>query len=237
MSAPGRKVFNQYRAPDVVRGDASQASPWCDHIRAVYPDEADHIIKWFAHRIQNPGDKINHAIVLGGPPGVGKDSMIEPVKYAVGGWNFAEISRNSFWAASMGSSKASSFAYPKRATSATSIAMHSMTQARFTWAAPPNVLRCDEKHLREYAVANVCGVLITTNYKSGGLYLAPDDRRHFVAWSDRVKEDFNEGYWTRLWQWYDAGAGLMSRRFLPNWTCRLSTRRRRHLRRRHFGRS
>jgi hypothetical protein len=48
-------------------------------------------------------------------------------------------------------------------------------------------------------------VLITTNYKSGGLYLAPDDRRHFVAWTDRVKDDFSDDYWARLWGWYDQG--------------------------------
>jgi hypothetical protein len=36
-------------------------------------------------------------------------------------------------------------------------------------AAPPDVL--DEKHLREYAVFNVCGVIITTNHKTDGLFL------------------------------------------------------------------
>src|SRR5262249_38870285 len=39
----------------------------------------------------------------------------------------------------------------------------------------------------------------------GGLYLPADDRRHFVAWSDRVKEDFPDGYWRKLWSWYEAG--------------------------------
>ena len=26
------------------------------------------------------------------------------------------------------------------------------------------------------------GVIMTTNHKAGGLYLPPDDRRHYVAW-------------------------------------------------------
>jgi hypothetical protein len=38
-------------------------------------------------------------------------------------------------------------------------------------AAPPDVLRCDEKNVREYSVFNVCGVVITTN----------QDRRHLPA--------------------------------------------------------
>ncbi|PNE10160.1 MAG: hypothetical protein CR217_15900 [Beijerinckiaceae bacterium] len=65
-------------------------------------------------------------------------------------------------------------------------------------AAPPDVLRVDEKFLREHYVFNCCGVIITSNHKADGIYLSADDRRHFVAWSDLVKEDFAEGYWNNL---------------------------------------
>ena len=58
-------------------------------------------------------------------------------------------------------------------------------------AAPPEVLRVDEKHLREHSVVNCVGVVITTNHKTDGIYLPADDRRHFVAWSDLKKEDFS----------------------------------------------
>jgi hypothetical protein len=67
------------------------------------------------------------------------------------------------------------------------------------------VLRIDEKNLREYSIPNVCGVIITTNYKTDGIYLPADDRRHFVAWSDRKKEDFTDSYWRELYGWYDNG--------------------------------
>jgi hypothetical protein len=46
---------------------------------------------------------------------------------------------------------------------------------------------------------------VTTNYKSDGIYLPSDDRRHFVAWSNLTKEDFTEGYWNDLWKWYGKG--------------------------------
>jgi hypothetical protein len=71
--------------------------------------------------------------------------------------------------------------------------------------APPDVLRVDEKNLREYSVLNCCGVIITTNHKSDGIFLPADDRRHFVAWSDLDKESFDQDYWTRLWTWYADG--------------------------------
>jgi hypothetical protein len=72
-------------------------------------------------------------------------------------------------------------------------------------AAPPDVLRVDEKHLREYPVFNVCGVIITSNYKTDGIYLPADDRRHYVAWSPLTREDFAPDYWTDLYGWYNAG--------------------------------
>jgi hypothetical protein len=75
-------------------------------------------------------------------------------------------------------------------------------------AAPPDTLRVDEKNLREHAVFNCTGVIITTNNKLDGIYLPADDRRHFVAWSNLVKEDFEQAYWDSLYRWYwDGGCG------------------------------
>ena len=72
-------------------------------------------------------------------------------------------------------------------------------------AAPPDVLRVDEKNRREYPIFNKTGVIITTNHKLDGLYLPSDDRRHYVAWSEVQKEDFPEDYWKGLWDWYNSG--------------------------------
>jgi hypothetical protein len=69
------------------------------------------------------------------------------------------------------------------------------------------MLRCDEKHVREYHVFNCVGLVFTTNHKSDGIYLPADDRRHFVAWSPLVREELDEGYFHRLWNWF-AGGGI-----------------------------
>jgi hypothetical protein len=71
-------------------------------------------------------------------------------------------------------------------------------------AAPPDVIRCDEKNLREHSVFNVMGVVITSNRKDS-FFLPADDRRHYVAWTDITREDFADGYWRTIWGWYDAG--------------------------------
>ena len=58
---PGATVFNLYLGPKIGAGNSAQAARWIEHVRKVYPNDADHIIKWLAQRRQNPQEKINHA--------------------------------------------------------------------------------------------------------------------------------------------------------------------------------
>src|SRR5262249_20362072 len=85
----GRGCFNLYRPPTLPLGDPEKAGLWVEHVTRVYGQDTEHIIKWLAQRMQNPSCKINHALVFGGAPGIGKDTILEPVKRAVGPWNFA----------------------------------------------------------------------------------------------------------------------------------------------------
>ena len=88
----GVTIFNLYRPPTIEPGNAAEADRWLAHIHKVYLDDADHIVRWCAHRVQRPHEKINHALVLGGLQGIGKDTLLEPVKRAVGPWNVHEVS-------------------------------------------------------------------------------------------------------------------------------------------------
>jgi hypothetical protein len=93
IERPDVTCFNLYRPPRLELGDAGQAGPWLEHVHTVFNvDDATHILRWLAHRVQLPGQKINHALVLGGAQGIGKDTLLEPVKHAVGPWNFQEVS-------------------------------------------------------------------------------------------------------------------------------------------------
>jgi hypothetical protein len=68
--------------------------------------------------------------------------------------------------------------------------------------------------VREYYIFNLTGVLITTNYKTNGIYLPAEDRRHFVAWSGLSKEDFTDDYWRNLYRWYANGGNEAVAEFL-----------------------
>jgi hypothetical protein len=205
IKRPGSRCFNLYRPPMFVRGNANDARPWIDHVGRVYGEEASHIIRYLAHRVQKPQEKINHALVLGGSQGIGKDTLLEPVKAAVGHWNFAEVSPRHAIGRFNGFAK-SVILRINEARDLGDVDRYSFYDHMKVYiAAPPDVLRVDEKNLREYSVINVCAVIITTNHKADGIFLPPDDRRHFVAWSNLTDKDFPEGYWSSLWGWYADG--------------------------------
>jgi hypothetical protein len=203
----GITTFNWYRPPRIKLGDAAQAQPWLDHVHTVLHAEGDaaHCIKWLAHRVQRPGEKINHALVLGGAPGIGKDTLLEPVKYAVGPWNFHDVSPTHLLADFNSFAKSVILRVNEGRDLGEIDRFKFYDRTKIYTAAPPDVLRVNEKHMQEYYVFNVVGVVLTTNHKTDGIYVPADDRRHYVAWSDRKKEDFAPGYWNELWGFYADG--------------------------------
>jgi hypothetical protein len=199
----GAQVYNLYRPPNQAPGEADNAVPWIVHLKKIYPDDAEHITRWLAHRIQKPHEKINHALVLGGKPGIGKDTLLDPVKFGIGAWNWSEISPRHMLGRFNGWVK-SVVVRMNEAHDLGEFNKFALYDTSKTYiAAPPDVLRIDEKNVREYAVFNVLGLIITSNNRLDGLYLPADDRRHYVAWSEAEAGDFSESYWRDLWYWYE----------------------------------
>ena len=208
IDRPGSDSFNLYRPPIIKPGDAAKAGPWIEHVKKVFPSEATHIINWLAQRVQRPGEKINHALVLGGEPGIGKDSLLEPVKQAVAPWNWEEVSPQEL----LGKFNAFVRSVVIRINEIRDLGEASRYQfyehLKTYTAVPPDTLRVNEKFLREHYVMNCTGVIITTNHKTDGMYLPANDRRHYVAWSDADQTDFSEGYWRQVWRWYRKESGF-----------------------------
>jgi hypothetical protein len=217
------RSFNLYRAPPPVPPLAgADASPWVRHVEYVFGAEADHIIKWLAHRVQRPHEKVNHALVLGGTQGVGKDTLLEPLKQAIGAWNFTEVSPQQVLGRFNGFLKSIILRISEARDLGEADRYAFYDHMKAYTAAPPDVLRVDEKYLRAHSILNVTGIIITTNHKSDGIYLPADDRRHFVAWSPRTKDDFQPGYWAALYKWFaeggrDAVAHYLTKLDLSRW--------------------
>jgi hypothetical protein len=202
---PGATCFNLYRPPTIVHGDPNDVAMWLDHIKKVYPSEVGHIVNYCAHRVQRPQDKINHALFLGGEQGIGKDTILEPVKYAVGPWNFIEVTPQGMTGQFNGYLK-SVILRISEARDLGEVNRYSFYEHMKTYtASPPDVHRVNEKNLKEHYILNCNGTIITSNYKINGIYLPPDDRRTYVAWSDSKRDDFTQDYWDALYAWFATG--------------------------------
>ena len=131
----------------------------------LYPNEAerDHLIKWFAHRRQRAHEKINHAVVLGGDFGIGKDTIVAPVAQAVGSWNFQAIEPHNLfdnfnpWVRQvvLQISEARDMGDGGGASSISRYALFEKTKDLI--AAPPDSLYCNEKNIRQYNIPNLVG--------------------------------------------------------------------------------
>jgi len=204
----GVSCFNLYLPPSIEHGDPKQAAKWLDLIRRVFRRDGDFpwIVQWLAHRVQRPWEKVNHALVLGSlHQGVGKDTILVPIKNAIGPWNFKDVNPGHLFE-TFNPYVRSVLLKINEAKDMGEVSRYELYEHLKSYlAAPPDVLLANEKHLRQYTVPNCMGVVITTNHLSSGIYLPAEDRRHYVAWSDAKREDFTEDYWIDIYAWFNSG--------------------------------
>ena len=190
----GATTFNLYSPADVRQGNSANADRWVELVQRIYPNDADHIIAYCAHRIQQPAVKINHGVMLGGATGIGKDTMLEPLKLGVGPWNFKEVSPQDI----MSNYNDYMQCVVLRISEAHDLgdinryAFHD--HMKTILATPPDVVRVNGKYMPQHYVLNVAGVIYTTNHRFDGVYLPPNDRRTYVAWSEILSDRFRQGF-------------------------------------------
>jgi Family of unknown function (DUF5906) len=206
----GVMTFNTYKEPKNIPGDPAKAGMWINHFKRIYPDTCDSMILDLAMKVQHPEIKINHFQVWIGNQGIGKDTLLVPIRYAVGCWNFQEVSPSDIM---------DNFnPHIKSVILRISEARDEGEGARFDrfkfydrmktlTVTPPETLSCNEKNVKPYDVVNVTFPIITTNYETESIHLSPDDRRALVAASVSKKEEFTEESWNKFYRWYETDDG------------------------------
>jgi hypothetical protein len=206
IERPDFRGYNLYRPPTIALGNPELAGPWVDHVHRLYPEQADHIIDWLADRVQRPAEKVNHALLLGSQQGCGKDTILKPVREAVGPWNFAIASPPQVVGRFNGFLKSVILLIPELYDLGDVNKYGFYEHVKPMIAAPPDMHRCDEKFLAEVAVPNVTGVVFTSNQRVG-IYLPAGDRRHLAAWSELDPAGLPAGYFERFHRWLDREQG------------------------------
>jgi hypothetical protein len=187
-----------------MTGVAGDVSIWMDHVERMIPDEAirNHVLDVMAFKYQHPHIKINHAILMYGVEGNGKDMLWSPFLHAIGQPNITVDSVQTFtgrWG----------YAYEKEVVVINELMEGSNSERRQLAnklkpliAAPPMYLEVEKKGQAPYPVPNLMFVLAFTNSPTA-LSLASDDRRWLCVHCKTPRLPVKEA--RPVWDWYRAG--------------------------------
>jgi hypothetical protein len=204
--APGRRIYNQYKAPpspDLSRPCC--ANVWLDHVKALWPEECEYFFDYCAHMVQHPEEKCNTAIVLSGTQGIGKDATLRPVKAALGAWNVKNIDPDELFSPYKPWLQTVMLVLDEVRPSKDEYHASSMYNIlKPMIATPPDTLPLNNKYMALRYIVNVMRIFITTNDWMA-MYIPPEDRRLFIMHSQQPQRWRDAQYFTDLFAWFAAG--------------------------------
>jgi len=179
-------------------------APWLRHVEHMIPnaDERAHFLSALAHKVQYPGIKINHAILLGGNHGSGKDTLMAPFFWSIGGDTKSNCSMvkneelTSQWGYAL-ECEVMEIAELRQADAKDRRAIENTLKPII--AAPPELLPVNRKGLHPYMALNRIFVVAFTNER-GAISLPSEDRRWFVLWCEADRLPVADA--DALWNWY-----------------------------------
>jgi hypothetical protein len=214
--APGESILcareglvygNRWRdaRPSVASG--ADASPWLDHVERMIPDdmEREHVLNVMAFKVQHPNIKINHAVLHGGHPGSGKDTMWAPFFWAVGGDSLANVKKldnkdlSTPWGYHL-ECEVLIINELRQPEAADRRALENSMKPVI--AAPPEFLSIQRKGLAPYEAVNRLQVVAFSNERMA-ITIPSNDRRWFVLWSDALCMNADSA--AKMWVWYKSG--------------------------------
>lgn len=215
IETEGAICYNTYIAPPkpTVHGDPT---PWIEHVKKLYPDEVEHehFFNWAAHMLQKPEEKANHGIVLAGSQGIGKDTMLLPLRLGVGYWNTAEIDPDEIFGTYNSYIKNLLIVVNEVRPHETSHrAMSFYNALKPLLAAPPEMLLANAKYMTPIPVRNLCRVVLTTNSPLT-VHMPESDRRLFILTSALTRDDFAPDYFRKIYHWMKKEDGMAA---VINW--------------------
>jgi len=209
VAREGMVYGNRWRnaRPKPAPGDVS---PWLAHVERMVPEkfEREHLLNALAHKVQFPTHKINHAVLMGGNHGSGKDTLFAPFFWAIGGNAKANCSLvknedlNSQWGYAL-ECEVMEIAELRQAEAKDRRALENTLKPII--AAPPEYLMVNRKGLHPYYALNRVFVIAFSNERVA-ISLPSEDRRWFVIWC--AAEKLPETQAVALWNWYQHRAGF-----------------------------
>ena len=214
--APGETILcareglvygNRWRdaRPSVAAG--VDPTPWLDHVERMIPDdiEREHVLNVMAFKVQNANIKVNHAVLHGGHPGSGKDTMWAPFFWAIGGDSLANVKKldNKDLSTPWGYHLECEVLIINELRQPEASDRRALENSlKPVIAAPPEFLSIQRKGLAPYEAVNRLQVVAFSNERMA-ITIPSNDRRWFVLWSNAFCMDSEAA--ARMWAWYKSG--------------------------------
>lgn len=215
---PVLKTFNRWKPTTVVARVVSEIEikPWLDHLLFVLgtKEERDRFLRWCAFNVQHPELKPNWHYLIMSIAGLGKDTMVAPLKLAfgAGNWkeeliyslanNFNEVVEHKFLIIGETAQPKSGF-----------VSAHDFsTRLKPLLAQPPTEITINKKYRAPYAIPNRGAVIMFSN-DSNPLHLERGSRRVHVVNRLGAKTEVLEYYWF-LHEWLYKGGAELAASFL-----------------------
>jgi hypothetical protein len=185
---------------------AGNIKPWLDHVERMVPEEKEraHVLDVMAFKLQKPHIKINHAVLHGGNPGSGKDTMWAPFFWSIGGKALRNVSlvRNEEVTSQWGYALETEVLVINELRQSEAKDRRALENTlKPLIAAPPEFLMVQRKGLAPYDLVNRLQVIAFSNERVA-INLPSDDRRWFVIWSDAPRMTDADG--AKIWAWLES---------------------------------
>ena len=186
---------------------AGNIKPWLDHVERMVPEEKEraHVLDVMAFKLQKPHIKINHAVLHGGNPGSGKDTMWAPFFWSIGGKALRNVSlvRNEEITSQWGYALETEVLVVNELRQSEARDRRALENTmKPLIAAPPEFLSVQRKGLAPYDLVNRLQIIAFSNERVA-INLPSDDRRWFVIWSDAPRMNDADG--AKIWAWLESG--------------------------------
>lgn len=196
--------WNVYLSPD-VDSDPGDITPVLDHFVYLVPDESErgHLLDWIAWTVQNPGGRINYAVLLVTPEqGTGKGFITTVLQRLVGEQNCATVPahrlvRDTFneWLHLTGLVVIEEVMTNGRLSAANKMKEYITAET----------VSINKKYVASFEAENVAKFFLTSNHLDA-MRIDDNDRRYLVIISDVLPKD--AAYYNALFEWADDPAKL-----------------------------
>lgn len=177
--------------------EEGDVEPFVQLVHDVFDnDEAaiNHVMSFFAYMVQNPGARINHALVIQGEQGIGKDSILAALERVVGKHNTSQVTLQHV------ESQFNEWLFGKQLIvfqEMLATGRRSIYNKLKTYITDP-VHTVNTKHISLQRIPNRAVYVFLTNYKHA-LSLDPSDRRMWVWYSKMLRQ--SPVYYKRYYEW------------------------------------